>query len=258
MKKLKIALVDFIILFFFAIGVYVVSNLDEFGLGDKTIGSGAIEISNEAFGNSFADSLNETIGSGLAGSPNQICEQATPAEGTGIDSQYAIPPENNLADVDYQAVLCTSQGSILVDLYEDLTPVAVNNFIFLADEGFYNNTTFHRVITNFLAQGGDPTGTGLGGPGYIFRNEIVPELTFDRAGLLAMANPQPNANGSQFFITFTSAEHLNGDHTIFGHVLWGQGNVIRLTRINPSNPDPSITPSDLYTVVIVTAEQVSQ
>ncbi|MCS7039854.1 MAG: peptidylprolyl isomerase, partial [Caldilineales bacterium] len=121
----------------------------------------------------------------------------------------------------YQAVLKTAKGDIVIELYADKAPRTVNNFVFLAREGFYDNTTFHRVIDGFMAQGGDPTGTGSGGPGYTFPDEIVPDLVFDRRGLLAMANAGPNTNGSQFFITFGPTPWLNGAHTIFGEVIQG-------------------------------------
>ncbi len=101
-------------------------------------------------------------------------------------------------------------------------PLTVNNFVFLANEGFYDGTTFHRVIQEFMAQGGDPTGTGGGGPGYWFADETGNGLVFDRPGLLAMANAGPNTNGSQFFITFAPMPHLDGAHTIFGELVAGE------------------------------------
>jgi cyclophilin family peptidyl-prolyl cis-trans isomerase len=125
-------------------------------------------------------------------------------------------------------------GEFKVRLFADRTPITVNNFVFLAREGFYDGTTFHRVLDGFMAQGGDPQGTGMGGPGYQFEDEIQPDLTFDRAGLLAMANAGPNTNGSQFFITYDATPHLNGLHTIFGEVIEGMDVVNGLT---PRNPD---------------------
>ena len=102
----------------------------------------------------------------------------------------------------YIATFKTEKGDIVTELYADRAPVTVNNLVFLANEGFYDNTTFHRVLEDFMAQGGDPTGTGAGGPGYQFEDEIDFELSFDRPGLLAMANSGPGTNGSQFFFTF--------------------------------------------------------
>lgn len=128
-------------------------------------------------------------------------------------------------------------GTFVIQLYADKAPITVDNFVKLARQGFYNGTTFHRVIDGFMAQGGDPTGTGTGGPGYTFQDEIS-ELSFDRAGLLAMANSGPNTNGSQFFITFAATPWLDGNHTIFGEVIEGMDVVNNITRRDPEQfPD---------------------
>src|SRR5688572_14124487 len=121
--------------------------------------------------------------------------------------------------------MCTDAGAIYIDLLEDFAPATVNNFVFLAQNNYYDNTIFHRVLEDFMAQGGDPTGTGSGGPGYQFRDEFAPFLTFDRPYLLAMANAGAGTNGSQFFITTAETPHLDFRHTIFGDVLEGQENV---------------------------------
>jgi cyclophilin family peptidyl-prolyl cis-trans isomerase len=119
----------------------------------------------------------------------------------------------------YKAIFHTSKGDINVNLFAAQAPVTVNNFVFLAREGFYNNTTFHRVIGGFMAQGGDPTGTGMGGPGYKFRDEQgALALKHDKAGILSMANAGRDTNGSQFFITYGPTPHLNGKHGVFGEV----------------------------------------
>ncbi len=122
----------------------------------------------------------------------------------------------------YTAKIKTNKGNIVIELFPASAPKTVNNFVFLANEGFYNGIIFHRVIPNFMIQGGDPTGTGTSGPGYKFEDEIDTKLGFDKPGILAMANSGPNTNGSQFFITTASTPHLNGNHTIFGKVLEGQ------------------------------------
>jgi cyclophilin family peptidyl-prolyl cis-trans isomerase len=131
----------------------------------------------------------------------------------------------------------------------------VNNFVFLAREGFYDNTTFHRVLEDFMAQAGDPTGTGAGGPGYRFQDEIVPGLEFDRPGLLAMANAGPGTNGSQFFITFEPVPWLDGRHTIFGEVLEGQEVLDQLTRRDPQAAPA--TEGDLLLTVEIDEEESS-
>ncbi len=119
----------------------------------------------------------------------------------------------------YKAIFHTSRGDINVNLFAAQAPVTVNNFVFLAREGFYNNTTFHRVIGGFMAQGGDPTGTGTGGPGYSFRDEqSALGLKHDKAGILSMANAGRDTNGSQFFITYGPTPHLNGKHAVFGEI----------------------------------------
>ena len=127
-------------------------------------------------------------------------------------------------------------GEFIVQLYPDKAPIAVNSFVFLAKDGFFNGVTFHRVLEGFMAQGGDPTGTGTGGPGYEFVNEDS-DLKFDKPGVLAMANAGRDTNGSQFFITFGPTEQLNGGYTIFGQVTSGMDIVNGITRRDPDqNP----------------------
>src|SRR5690606_28870306 len=119
----------------------------------------------------------------------------------------------------YTATFKTQRGDIVVELFASQAPITVNNFVFLAREGYYDNTTFHRVINGFMAQGGDPTGTGRGGPGYRFNDEEgALALKHDGPGILSMANAGPHTNGSQFFITHTATPHLNGKHAVFGKV----------------------------------------
>jgi cyclophilin family peptidyl-prolyl cis-trans isomerase len=146
----------------------------------------------------------------------------------------------------YYATLSTAKGDIKVQLFADRAPETVNNFVFLAREGFYNDTVFHRVIEGFMAQAGDPTGTGMGGPGYQFADEIWPGATFDRPGLLAMANAGPGTNGSQFFLTFGPTEWLDGQHTIFGEIIEGQDVLDKITRVEPGAAQGDL----LYTVTI--------
>ena len=133
---------------------------------------------------------------------------------------------------DYEAVISVfGIGDMRLALYDDEAPLTVNNFIFLADQGFYDCVPFHRVMQDFMAQGGDPAGIGSGGPGYQFADETDNGIIFDRPGLLAMANSGANTNGSQFFITFVETSWLNGAHTIFGEIIDGEDvlNSITLT-----------------------------
>ncbi len=185
---------------------------------------------------------------GLTGTPAEICEAATPASEPET-RDYSAAEEVLEAGVDYRAIICTSAGAIYLDLFEDFAPLTVNNFVFLAEQNYYNNTIFHRVMEDFMAQGGDPTGTGTGGPGYTFGDEFVGFITFDRPGLLAMANSGPATNGSQFFITTAETPWLNGAHTIFGDVLEGQADAVE--NILLRDPAAGGDSTSLDTVVII-------
>lgn len=150
--------------------------------------------------------------------------------------QWSAPPEFTIdpETTDYQAIIKLPDGDVTIDLFEVESPVTVNNFVFLAQQGFYDNVTFHRVMADFMAQGGDPTGTGSGGPGYQFEDEVDNGLAFDRPGLLAMANAGPGTNGSQFFITTVVTDWLTGAHTIFGEVIEGYDLVQTIPLREPS------------------------
>jgi peptidyl-prolyl cis-trans isomerase B (cyclophilin B) len=126
------------------------------------------------------------------------------------------------AEKKYTATFTTNRGQIVCELFAKEAPRTVNNFVFLAREGFYDGTTFHRVIADFMVQGGDPTGTGRGGPGYRFEDEFQGNPHRHKVGSLSMANAGPNTNGSQFFITHIVTDWLDGKHTVFGQVLNGQ------------------------------------
>ena len=150
---------------------------------------------------------------------------------------YVRPPQKIDATKQYFAtVKMATGGEFVIQLYPDKAPVTVNSFVFLACKGYFNGLTFHRVLEGFMAQGGDPTGTGSGDPGYEFENEDS-DLTFDKAGVVAMANAGRDTNGSQFFITFAPQEFLNGGYTIFGQVIEGMDVVNSITRRDPEqNP----------------------
>ena len=148
----------------------------------------------------------------------------------------SAPPMVIDTDKDYEAVLTTTDGEIRIRLFTEAAPITVNNFVALAQDGYYDGTTFHRVIEGFMAQAGDPTGLGTGGPGYQFEDEATGLLDIDRRGLLAMANSGPNTNGSQFFITFDAATHLNGNHTVFGSVTAGDDVLAQVDLRDPQLP----------------------
>jgi cyclophilin family peptidyl-prolyl cis-trans isomerase len=135
----------------------------------------------------------------------------------------------------YQATFNTEKGTIIVRLHADKTPKTVNSFVFLARTGFYNGTIFHRVIANFMAQGGDPTGTGTGGPGYRFEDEFHPTLRHDKPGILSMANAGPGTNGSQFFITHVPTPWLDNKHSVFGEVIQGMDVLLSIPPRDPQH-----------------------
>lgn len=151
----------------------------------------------------------------------------------------------------YTATVKTTKGDIVIELYADKAPLAVNSFIFLARNGWFNGVTFHRVIPGFVAQAGDPSGTGYGGPGYAFKNEIAPGLKFDREGVVGMASAGPDSNGSQFFITLGPAPNLDGSYTIFGQVISGMDVVKSLTPRDTSKTT-DLPPGDVITSVTIT------
>lgn len=165
--------------------------------------------------------------------------------------QYDAPPPMTI-DVTKQyfaTVKLAKGGEFKIHLFADKAPKTVNNFVFLAREGFYDGTTFHRVIEDFMAQGGDPNGDGSGGPGYQFEDEFS-DLIFDKAGLVAMANSGPDTNGSQFFVTFAPTSHLNNLHTIFGEVVEGMDMVNGITRREPGMD----TSGDIIESITITEE----
>lgn len=151
----------------------------------------------------------------------------------------------------YSAILKTDLGDIEVTLFADKAPNTVNNFVFLAREGYYDNTIFHRVIQDFMAQAGDPTGTGRGGPGYSFRDEFGAGLKHNKPGILSMANAGPNTNGSQFFITHVPTPWLDGKHTIFGEVTNGLDVLFAIPERDPMRiGSPAVK---LHTIEIIEA-----
>jgi peptidyl-prolyl cis-trans isomerase B (cyclophilin B) len=136
--------------------------------------------------------------------------------------QWNSPPPMTIdKDKTYRVTMETSKGTIELDLYPKYAPKTVNNFVFLANEGFYDGVLFHRVISNFMIQGGDPTGSGRGGPGYKFEDEFKGNPLTHETGVLSMANAGPGTNGSQFFITHAPQPHLDNKHTVFGRVVKG-------------------------------------
>ncbi len=157
--------------------------------------------------------------------------------------QWSSPPEIAIDPAKkYAAVISTDKGEITIELYADKVPNTVNNFVFLARVGYYDGTYFHRVIPSFMVQGGDPTGTGSGGPGYRFEDEFDASLRHDQPGVLSMANAGPGTNGSQFFLTHVATPHLDDKHTVFGQIVAGLDVLMSIPERDPSKADsPFVT-----------------
>lgn len=162
----------------------------------------------------------------------------------------ACPPMTVDLDASYQAIVETEKGVFVIDLFVDKAPMAVNSFIFLAENGWFDGITFHRVLEGYVAQTGDPSGTGYGNPGYRFSVETSADLLFDREGLVAMANAGPESNGSQFFITYTEAPDLNGSYTIFGEVVEGMDVVKSISLRDPAS-GLDLPPGDLLISITI-------
>lgn len=157
------------------------------------------------------------------------------------------------------AVIETNLGTIELELFEDKTPVTTQNFIDLAQKGFYDGVIFHRVIDGFMIQGGDPTGTGMGGPDYTIEDEFLPELTFADEGVLAMANTgRPHTGGSQFFITLAATPWLNGHHTIFGKVVKGMDVVHKIGKVATDFSDRPLEDVVMKHVTICPADETAK
>jgi cyclophilin family peptidyl-prolyl cis-trans isomerase len=151
-----------------------------------------------------------------------------------LSKQWSTPPAMAIdPQKRYTAVFHTDKGDITVEFFTAKTPKTVNNFVFLARQGFYDGTIFHRVINDFMVQGGDPTGTGRGGPGYKFSDEFDPSLRHDKPGVLSMANAGPNTNGSQFFLTHVPTPWLDGKHSVFGQVVKGLDVLLSIPERDP-------------------------
>jgi len=152
--------------------------------------------------------------------------------------QWNTPPAMQIdPQKKYTATLHTEKGDLVLELFADKAPRTVNNFIFLAREGFYDGVIFHRVIANFMAQSGDPTGKGSGGPGYKFADEFHPSLKHDKPGVLSMANAGANTNGSQFFITYVPTPWLDGKHSVFGQLVKGMDVLLSIPPRDPLRPE---------------------
>jgi|GEM_PF-2730668 len=192
----------------------------------------------------------------------QALGEATQAETKGIEVAESKKPDAKTFTAQLPAAtgkrtrvrIDTSMGAFEVLLYDDLAPRTVKNFLDLTGRGFYKNMIFHRVIKNFMNQTGDPTGTGTGGPGYKFDNEIVPQLRHNQPGVVAMANAGANTNGSQFYITVRPTPHLDGGYSVFGQVVKGLDVVIAINNVATGAGDRPLTPVEFRGVEVLGQE----
>lgn len=237
---------------------FFVALADELGLDGDALGE---DLTNNTFAEYVTNMEVESLAIGLGGTPSVFVDgfpvndvpfnyaiwesyvqqrlAFLAAEETLAERQYdAAPPMTIDVDASYQATIVMESGAeIVIELLPHAAPVTVNNFVFLAEEGWYDGVTFHRVIPGFMAQTGDPTGLGIGDPGYAIEDEFDPELSHDGPGVVSMANSGPNTGGSQFFITTGAATHLDGLHTIFGRVVEGMDVVESITPRDPQIPN---------------------
>jgi peptidylprolyl isomerase/peptidyl-prolyl cis-trans isomerase B (cyclophilin B) len=176
----------------------------------------------------------------------------TPFLSDDRQTQFSSAGQGITPGKQYAAVVETTKGRMILELYADKTPKTVNSFVWLARHHYFDGIVFHRVLEGFMAQTGDPTGRGTGGPGYKFEDEFDPSLRHRGKGILSMANTgMPVSNGSQFFITFSDTPHLDGRHSVFGKVVDGIEVLDKLQRIDPQRPNPAIQPDSMTRLYIV-------
>ncbi len=224
------------------------------------------ELENDVYADKILAAYDEALAVGLTGTPSFVMNQVLfPSSQFGLsyqgldafaqlmklrESWFSRPEQVIDPDKTYVATIKTDKGDIEVELYPDTAPVNVNSFAFLAQEGWYQDTTFHRVLEGFVAQGGDPTGSGIGFPGYRCGDEVTPERTFDEGGIVSLANSGSNSNGSQFFITYDAVPQLNEGFTIIGRVIGGMDVAESLTPRDPQTT-PNAPPGDRIIDIVV-------
>jgi cyclophilin family peptidyl-prolyl cis-trans isomerase len=209
----------------------------------------------------------DAVAAGIPGTPfllvnGTIYPSSLPMDYTNIEAIIKLvilekrqfttcPPVTIDKAKEYIATLHTTKGDIKIELFAQQAPLAVNSFIFLAENGWFDNVMFHRVIPGFVAQSGDPSGSGFGGPGYAFDNEISPDLKFDKPGVVGMANAGPGSNGSQFFITYGPTTNLDGGYTIFGQVIEGMEVAEALIPRDPSQSGAALPEGDFIESITI-------
>ena len=224
------------------------------------------DLEQQSFEDKIAGMYDDAVQMQLRGTPTIIVNgQLYPTEQWGLsyvmidafirlieleDRRYTSPPPQVIdPSKDYIATIRTNKGDIVIQLYPDQAPLNVNSFVFLAQEGWYDNVIFHRVIPGFVAQSGDPTGTGAGSPGYQCDDEISPALSYNDTGVVGIANAGPNTGSSQFFITLAPQPNLDGGYTIIGKVIEGLDVLQSLAPRDPS--DPQAPPGDVIETITI-------
>ncbi len=235
----------------------LVDYADEIGVED--IDQFREDLENNTYADKVLAEYEAALSAGLNSTPSFVANRVIfPSQAFGLSYQgldaflklmklrenwYEQPEQVIDPDKEYIATIETEKGDIVIELFADTAPVNVNSFVFLAQNDWYQETTFHRVLPEFVAQGGDPTGTGVGFPGYRCGDEVVSSRTFDEAGLVSLANSGPNTNGSQFFITYDAVPQLNPSFTIIGRVIEGMEVAESLSPRDPQS-GPNVEPGD--------------
>ncbi len=239
---------------------------EEIGVAD--IDQFRTDLENDTYADKVLAEYDAAVGAGLNSTPSFVMNGVnypTEAFGFGYEGLDAFmrlmilrndwfsQPEQVIdPEKEYIATLETENGDIVIELYPDTAPVNVNSFAFLADQGWYEGVTFHRVLPGFVAQGGDPTGLGISFPGYQCGDEVVSSRTFDKAGVVSLANSGPDSNGSQFFITYSPTPNLNANFTIIGQVIEGMDVVENITPRDPQSGS-NLPPGDI--IINITVEE---
>lgn len=241
---------------------------EEIGLSD--IDQFRADLESEAYADKVMADYNAAVETGLNSTPSFVINGVDyPAQSFGFgyegfdafiklmelrNNWFSQPEQVIDPEKEYIATIETEKGNIVIELYSDTAPVNVNSFVFLTQQGWYEEVTFHRVLSGFMAQGGDPTGIGIGFPGYRCGDEITSTRSFDGPGVVSLANSGPHTNGSQFFITYGPTPNLNPNFTIIGQVIEGMDVAESITPRDPQS-GPDLPPGD--TIVNITVEEKS-
>lgn len=239
-------------------------------IGLKDMDQFKSDLENHTYADKIQAAYDAAVKANLSSTPSFVINQVDyPAQGFGLsyegldafirlmklrDHWYTQPEQVIDSEKQYTATIKTDKGDIVIELYSDTAPVNVNSFAFLAEKGWYKDVTFHRVLPGFVAQGGDPTGLGIGFPGYRCDDEVTPSRTFDGPGVVSLANSGPNTNGSQFFITYAEVPQLNEGFTIIGRVVKGMDIAQGITPRDPQTT-PDAPPGDK--IIDITVEEKS-